>query len=58
MKQVPVIVMQGRVHYYEGYAMEDVVLPTRLMGMLGAKKLLVTNAAAALTLISRREILC
>lgn len=42
---VPVVIMQGRVHYYEGYPMEDVVLPTRLMGMLGAKKLLLTNAA-------------
>ena len=37
--------MQGRVHYYEGYPMQDVVLPTRLMGMMGAKKLLLTNAA-------------
>ena len=35
--KVPVVIMQGRVHYYEGYAMSDVVLPTRLMGMLGAK---------------------
>lgn len=32
-----VVVMQGRVHYYEGYAMSDVVLPTRLMIRLGAK---------------------
>ncbi len=45
VKDVPVVIMQGRVHYYEGYAMSDVVLPTRLMGMLGAKKLLLTNAA-------------
>jgi len=37
--------MQGRVHYYEGYAMTDVVLPTRIMGMLGIKKLILTNAA-------------
>ncbi len=43
--KVPVVIMQGRVHYYEGYAMSDVVLPTRLMGMLGAKKILLTNAA-------------
>lgn len=43
--EVPVVLMQGRVHYYEGYAMQDVVLPTRLMGMMGAKKLLLTNAA-------------
>ena len=37
--------MQGRVHYYEGYEMSDVVLPTRLMGLLGAKILILTNAA-------------
>ena len=38
VEKTPVVIMQGRVHYYEGYAMSDVVLPTRLMGMLGAKK--------------------
>lgn len=43
--ETPVVIMQGRVHYYEGYAMSDVVLLTRLMGMMGAKKLLLTNAA-------------
>jgi purine nucleoside phosphorylase I, inosine and guanosine-specific len=42
---VPVVIMQGRVHYYEGYRMEDVVLPTRLMKMMGAKVLFLTNAA-------------
>lgn len=45
VNQVPVVIMQGRVHYYEGYPMTDVVLPTRLMGMMGAKKLILTNAA-------------
>lgn len=45
VEQTPVVIMQGRIHYYEGYEMSDVVLPTRLMGMLGAKKILLTNAA-------------
>ena len=48
VKETPVVVMQGRVHYYEGYPMQEVVLPTRLMGMLGAKKLLLTNAAGGI----------
>jgi purine-nucleoside phosphorylase len=43
--EVPVVIMQGRVHYYEGYSMSDVVLPTRLMKMMGAKVLFLTNAA-------------
>mgnify|MGYP002227486516 CR=1 FL=1 len=38
VEKTPVVIMQGRVHYYEGYPMSDVVLPTRLMGLLGAKK--------------------
>lgn len=42
---VPTVIMQGRVHYYEGYPMSDVVLPTRLMGLMGAKILFLTNAA-------------
>ena len=42
---VPVVCMQGRVHYYEGYPITDVVLPTRLMKMMGAKVLFLTNAA-------------
>ena len=42
---VPVVIMQGRVHYYEGYPMADVVLPTRLMGLMGIRSLLLTNAA-------------
>ena len=45
VEEVPVVIMQGRVHYYEGYEMEDVVLPTRLMKMMGAKVLFLTNAA-------------
>ncbi|NLB28666.1 MAG: purine-nucleoside phosphorylase [Clostridiales bacterium] len=48
VKSVPVVIMQGRVHCYEGYPIEDVVLPVRLMGMLGAKKLILTNAAGCI----------
>lgn len=40
-----VIVMQGRFHYYEGYSMEQIALPIRIMYQLGARKLIVTNAA-------------
>lgn len=43
--EVKVVVMQGRVHYYEGYPITDVVMPTRLMRLLGAKILFVTNAS-------------
>lgn len=47
---VPVVCMQGRVHYYEGYEMSDVVLPVRLMKMMGAEVLLLTNAAGGIQL--------
>lgn len=45
VENVPVVIMQGRVHYYEGYAMTDVVLPIRLMKLMGAEVLFLTNAA-------------
>ena len=48
IQNVPVVIMQGRVHFYEGYDMHDEVLPTRLMGMLGAKVLFLTNAAGGM----------
>ncbi len=45
---VPVVIMQGRVHYYEGYDIQDVVLPIRLMGLMGAQVLMVTNASGGI----------
>ena len=45
---IKVVLMQGRVHYYEGYSVKQVVMPVRVMSMLGAKKLIITNAAGGI----------
>ena len=45
---VKVVIMQGRVHYYEGYAMQEVVMPVRVMAGLGAKILFITNASGGM----------
>lgn len=47
LESQPVMVMQGRVHYYEGYSMAEVTLPIRIMQRLGVEVLIVTNAAGA-----------
>lgn len=48
-KGVPVAVMQGRVHFYEGYEMDEVMFLSRVLGRLGIRKLIVTNAAGGVT---------
>lgn len=47
-KETPVAVMQGRVHFYEGYEMSEVMFLTRVLGRLGIRKLIVTNAAGGI----------
>jgi purine-nucleoside phosphorylase len=47
---VPVAVMQGRVHAYEGYALSQVTFPTRVLGLLGCTTLIVTNAAGSVNI--------
>lgn len=44
---VPVAVLAGRPHYYQGYSMQEVVFPVRVLRWLGARRLIVTNAAGA-----------
>ncbi len=49
ISDIPVVIMQGRVHYYEGYDVSEAVMPVMLMGLMGAKTLLLTNAAGAVS---------
>lgn len=48
LEGVRVVCMKGRIHYYEGYDMSEVVLPLRLMHLLGAKTVIITNAVGCM----------
>jgi purine-nucleoside phosphorylase len=51
---VPVAVLDGRLHYYEGYSMDEVTFPVRVLGHMGIRALIITNAAGGISAAYRR----
>ncbi len=45
---IPILIFQGRVHYYEGYTMQQITYPIRVLEKLGIKNIIITNAAGSL----------
>ena len=48
LRNIPLAILQGRIHFYEGHSMEDVVYPTRILAQLGIETLVLTNAAGGI----------
>lgn len=59
LKGLMVLAWQGRFHYYEGYSMEQVVMPVRISKLLGARAMLISNASGSLNPAFRKgELMC